>query len=62
MKSALRNLRKKIKNLFLNFENKVEVLSDWTSEMSSSPWFLVFHIIWWACWILFNVEPFPYGL
>jgi uncharacterized membrane protein len=52
----------KIKHGFLHFENRVEELSDWTAEMSASPWFLIFHIIWWACWIGFKVEAFPFGL
>lgn len=52
----------KIKHLFLHFENKVEELSDWTAEISASPWFLICHIIWWSCWIGFKVESFPFGL
>ena len=24
--------------------------------------FLIFHIIWWSLWVIFKVEPFPYGL
>ena len=58
----IKKIIKKAKHLFLHFENRVEELSDWTSEKSASPWFLVCHIIWWACWIGFKVEPFPYGL
>lgn len=53
---------KKIKHLFLHFENRVEELSDFTAEKSANPWFLIFHIVWWACWVEFKVEPFPYGL
>lgn len=52
----------KIKHLFLHFEKKIEEISDWTAEVSASPWFLIFHIIWWATWIVFKIEPFPYGL
>jgi uncharacterized membrane protein len=52
----------KIKHLFLHFENKIEEMSDWTAETSASPWFLIFHIIWWALWIGFKLESFPYGL
>ena len=44
------------------FEKKTEEIADWTAEISASPWFLVFHAIWWGCWIGFKVEPFPYGL
>jgi uncharacterized membrane protein len=52
----------KFKHLFVHFENKIEEVSDWTAEISASPWFLILHAIWWACWIIFKVEPFPYGL
>jgi uncharacterized membrane protein len=52
----------KFKHLFLHFETKIEELSDWTAHISASPWFLIVHAIWWACWIIFKVEPFPYGL
>ena len=52
----------KFKHLFTHFENRIEELSDWTAEISASPWFLVLHIIWWSCWIIFKVEPFPFGL
>ena len=48
--------------MFLAFENKVEELSDWTAEISASPWFLILHVVWWAFWIGFKVEPFPFGL
>jgi uncharacterized membrane protein len=58
----LKTIFLKIKRLFLHFENKVEELSDWTAEISASPWFLIFHIIWWSCWIGFKVEAFPFGL
>jgi uncharacterized membrane protein len=53
---------KKIKHLFLHFENRIEEFSDWTAEKSASPWFLIGHLIWWAVWIIFKVEPFPFGL
>jgi uncharacterized membrane protein len=52
----------KVRHLFLHFEKRIEELSDWTAEISASPWFLIAHAIWWACWIIFKVEPFPYGL
>jgi len=58
----MKNFLLKFKHLFLHFEKKIEELSDWTAEISASPWFLIIHAIWWACWIIFKVEPFPYGL
>lgn len=58
----MKKIIKKTKHLFLHFEKRVEELSDWTAEKSASPWFLIFHIIWWSLWIGFKVEPFPFGL
>ena len=52
----------KLKHLFIYFENRVEEMSDWTAEISASPWFLICHIVWWGGWIGFKVEAFPYGL
>ena len=52
----------KFKHIFLHFKNKIEEISDWTAEVSANPLFLIFHIIWWSCWIGFKVEAFPYGL
>lgn len=36
--------------------------SDWASSAFGTPWFLLFHLMWWAIWIGFGVESFPYGL
>jgi uncharacterized membrane protein len=58
----MKKLLLKFKHLFVHFENRVEELSDWTAEKSASPWFLIFHLIWWARWIGFKVEAFPFGL
>jgi uncharacterized membrane protein len=58
----MKNFLLKIKHLFLHFEKRVEEISDWTAEVSASPWFLISHLIWWACWIGFKIEAFPYGL
>ena len=58
----MKNFFLKIKHLFLHFEKRVEEISDWTAEVSASPWFLISHLIWWACWIGFKIEAFPYGL
>ena len=52
----------KSKHLFEHFNRRIEELSDWTAEVSAHPMFLIVHIFWWACWIIFKVEPFPYGL
>lgn len=39
-----------------------EKLADKVSSFVGSWTFLVLHVIWFGAWILFNVEPFPYGL
>lgn len=59
---TIKKLILKAKHNFKHFENRVEELSDWVAEISASPWFLIFHVIWWALWIGFKVEAFPYGL
>jgi uncharacterized membrane protein len=53
---------KKIKDLFVRLKIKAEELSDWTSDKASKPAFILGHLIFWGCWIGFEVEPFPYGL
>ena len=58
----IKKIIKKVKYLFLRFENRIEELSDWTADMSANPWFLIFHFIWWGAWIGFKIEPFPFGL
>ena len=58
----MKNFILKLKHQFSHFEKRVEELSDFTAEKSASPWFLIIHMIWWACWIGFKVEAFPYGL
>jgi len=55
-------MREKFKNLIVVLRVKAEELSDWTSSIASKPAFIIAHIIWWACWIGFKVESFPYGL
>jgi uncharacterized membrane protein len=40
-------------------ENRV---ADRITAFSGSMRFVYLHVIWFACWIGFGVEPFPYGL
>jgi len=42
-----------------NTENRV---ADHITEFSGSMRFVYIHVIWFACWIGFAVEPYPYGL
>lgn len=37
-------------------------ISDWAAIAFGSPWFFIFHLLWWGCWIVFAVEAFPFGL
>jgi uncharacterized membrane protein len=59
---TIKKITLKFKHLFFYFGKKIEEASDWTAEVSASPWFLITHLIWWGCWIGFKIEPFPYGL
>jgi uncharacterized membrane protein len=52
------NIKKAIKHI----EKHMEAFADWTSHAFGTPWFLIVHMIWFGSWILFNIEPFPYGL
>jgi uncharacterized membrane protein len=52
------NIKKAIKHI----EKSMEELADWSAHVAGSPWFLITHAVWFASWILFNIEPFPYGL
>ena len=42
--------------------NLFQKVSDWAATAFGSPWFFVFHIVWWGFWVTHPVEPFPYGL
>ena len=37
-------------------------MADLAAHAFGTAWFLIAHVIWFAVWIIFNVEPFPYGL
>jgi hypothetical protein len=37
-------------------------LSDKITDFSGSMLFVYVHVIWFACWIVFGVEDYPYGL
>ena len=51
-----------IKKIIRKIEKRTEELSDWASHAFGTPWFLIFHLIWFTSWVEFKVEPFPYGL
>lgn len=51
-----------IKKVVKHIEKSIESLSDWAAHVSGSPWFLILHAVWFGGWILFKIEPFPYGL
>lgn len=37
-------------------------LSDWAAVSFGSPWFFLFHLLWWSAWVIIPIEAFPYGL
>ena len=37
-------------------------MSDIAATISANPLFIVAHVVWWTLWVVFKVEPFPYGL
>ena len=43
-------------------EKRAEGISDLAAHLAGTVWFFIFHMIWFGSWIVFNVEPFPYGL
>jgi uncharacterized membrane protein len=51
-----------IKKILKFIEKKMEELSDLAAHAFGTPWFLIGHVIWFSAWIVFQVEPFPYGL
>jgi CRP/FNR family cyclic AMP-dependent transcriptional regulator len=51
-----------IKKIIRHIEKHIEAFADWTSHAFGTPWFLIIHLIWFSSWVIFDVEPFPYGL
>jgi uncharacterized membrane protein len=39
-----------------------ERLADWITKFAGSMLFVYLHVIWFALWIVFRVEAFPFGL
>ena len=37
-------------------------IADWITEFAGSMLFVYIHIVWFACWIGFGAERYPYGL
>ncbi len=50
--------------------SRMEIVADRLTRSASSPFFFLIHVLWFACWILWNVgafglrpfDPFPFGL
>ena len=51
-----------IKRIPKYVEKRIEELADLSAKAFGNAWFLLAHIIWFACWIIFKVEDFPFGL
>jgi uncharacterized membrane protein len=43
-------------------ENVQNRIADQITGFAGSMWFVYIHIVWFACWIGFGVEGYPYGL
>jgi uncharacterized membrane protein len=37
-------------------------LADWVTTFVGSWSFVILHVIWFAGWVILNIEPFPFGL
>jgi uncharacterized membrane protein len=48
--------------LVRRFDSFIARLGDLAARWSGKPMFLVVHVSWWTCWVLFKPEPFPFGL
>ena len=44
------------------FNKKAEEFSDLVSHIAGTPLFLIVHIFWWAVWMGFGLEPYPFGM
>lgn len=51
-----------IKKIIKHIEKQLEGLADLAAHAFGTTWFPLLHAIWFAAWIVFKVEPFPYGL
>lgn len=51
-----------IRKIVKKIEKRAEGLADFAAHIAGTTWFLVVHITWFTLWIVFKVEPFPYGL
>ena len=51
-----------IRKLVKKIEKRAEGLADLAAHVAGTTWFLVFHLTWFISWVIFKVEPFPYGL
>lgn len=64
-------VRRDIKAEFLAKRSFSDKLSDWITAFCGNMWFVYVHVVWFALWILINVnifpglrpfDPFPFGL
>ena len=52
----------KLRKILMYIENTIEEFAIVAAKAAGNPWFILGHIAWFACWIIFRVESFPYGL
>jgi uncharacterized membrane protein len=43
-------------------QNAQDRIADQITKFAGSMWFVYLHIVWFASWILFGVEGYPFGL
>ena len=50
------------RHLELRAEHLQNRIADTITSFAGSMWFVYIHVVWFAAWILFGVEDYPYGL
>jgi CRP/FNR family transcriptional regulator, cyclic AMP receptor protein len=51
-----------IKKTIRHIEKRLEEFADFAAHSFGTVWFPIIHAVWFAAWVIFQVEPFPYGL
>ena len=51
-----------IRKTIRHIEKRLEAFADLAAHAFGTTWFPLFHVVWFAAWVIFKVEPFPFGL
>jgi uncharacterized membrane protein len=46
----------------IRLENAQDRIADRITAFAGTMWFVYAHVVWFTAWIVFGVEPFPFGL